>query len=564
MSERFRVAAARARRVRRVTAASVLGSPLLRWRYGQLAKRSLAISPQDIRTRDRLFYTEIESGFFGLAGSVARIGSGSPFDCQPPSAAWVRELHGFSWLRHIDPVQEPAAGAWARKIVLDWLSPSRPHAAVARLPEVRARRIISWLSSATVLLDADEPAAFDEIMKGIAADVTTLSAQWRLASDGKARLTALTALVFARVVFEDEDEHLETVLAMLIAEIERQVLPDGGHISRNPAALIDVLLDWLPLKSCFDARGLEVPQPLRAAIERAVGMVRFLRLGDGGIARFNGMGVADRSTIATLLAYDAKPVPDLVLAAWSRYARLERSGTIVIADAGVPPPLEVSGEACAGCLSFEASAGTNLLFVNMGAPSPADGDWRAMSRATASHTAACLSEVSSAQLVRDARLEAASQAIPLTLAGRVQASVQVVDDGVAIEMSHEGYFGRNGLIHRRLIGVDANGSIAGADHFEPRHRGSGADEVPFSIHFHLHPSTTIEPSSQVMTGRSANLVLRLQDGSSWRFEIIGAAASIEESTFLASSSGPQPSLRIVARGIATGATTVEWSVGLDS
>ena len=42
---------------------------------------------------------------------------------------------------------------------------------------------------------------------------------------------------------------------LLVAELERQVLPDGGHISRNPWVLVELLLDLLPLRRCFAARG---------------------------------------------------------------------------------------------------------------------------------------------------------------------------------------------------------------------------------------------------------------------------------------------------------------------
>ena len=49
----------------------------------------------------------------------------------------------------------------------------------------------------------------------------------------------------------------------LVDELERQILPDGGHISRNPGALIELLLDLLPLRQAFAARN--VPAAARAA-----------------------------------------------------------------------------------------------------------------------------------------------------------------------------------------------------------------------------------------------------------------------------------------------------------
>ncbi len=61
-------------------------------------------------------------------------------------------------------------------------------------------------------------------------------------------------------------------------------------------------------------------------------------------------------------------LPPLGEARASGYARLERGDSIVIADVGRPPPLALSASAQAGCLSFEMSVGTQLLFVNGGVP----------------------------------------------------------------------------------------------------------------------------------------------------------------------------------------------------
>ncbi len=93
---------------------------------------------------------------------------------------------------------------------------------------------------------------------------------------------------------------------LLAAELERQVLPDGGHLSRNPSVLVELLLDLLPLRQCFAARRQPSrPRPaLLAAIARMTAMLRHLRLGDGMLARFNGMGATERDVLATVLAYD--------------------------------------------------------------------------------------------------------------------------------------------------------------------------------------------------------------------------------------------------------------------
>ena len=83
---------------------------------------------------------------------------------------------------------------------------------------------------------------------------------------------------------------LKSITRRLSDELGRQVLPDGGHASRNPGALIELLLDLLPLRQAFAARNVPPPPALNNAIDRMMPMLRFFRHGDGNFALFNGMG----------------------------------------------------------------------------------------------------------------------------------------------------------------------------------------------------------------------------------------------------------------------------------
>src|SRR5262249_17627958 len=150
----------------------------------------------------------------------------------------------------------------------------------------------------------------------------------------------------------------------------------GGHISRNPGVPVELLLDFLPLRQCFAVRDRAAPPALGAAIERMMPMLRFMRLGDGALGRFNGMGAPNLDALAPVLTYaDGLDAPALLPA--SGYARLERGDSIVLADVGKPPLLEFAGQAHAGCLSFEMTTRRCPIFVNGGAPGPADQEWRA-------------------------------------------------------------------------------------------------------------------------------------------------------------------------------------------
>ena len=561
LSERARVAAVRTRGLRRMAASRILNSGLLQWRGGTDVLRALEIVPPVLRSRDPSFWAECESGYFGLAGHVAHLNSRSPFDIVAPGPLFERELHGFAWLRHLEATGDVAAQKVARDWVLHWMRSRRDRVGISAEPAVRARRILSLLAHAPFLLDGAEPGDFDALGRGLSREISSLTRSWREAIEGRQRLLALTALAAANLVMSGRQRQLDGTLRALGLEIDRQILGDGGHVSRNPAVIMGLLLDWLPLKSCFDALNRQPPEAFLAAIPRMLTMLRVLKLGDGAIARFNGIGVSDSAELATLAAYDDRPLPDWGIAPISRYARLEAGSSIVVVDAGPPPPLMMSGDAHAGCLSFEMSARHKLLFVNTGAPAAANGDWRAIARATASHSTACLGEQSSARLVRHSGLERLLGAVPLQDPANVTAGLTAGDDGFIFEGSHDGYLARLGLIHHRHLRLNAQGTIlAGIERLETKGgQGRLKRDVPFAVHFHLHPDTLATRTSR--SGIEA-ITIALSDGQEWRFEAAGAALGIDESCSFAGHAGPRPAVQIVARGACAGVTEIRWSATL--
>src|SRR5262249_61121912 len=108
--------------------------------------------------------------------------------------------------------------------------------------------------------------------------------------DGVPRLQAAIALAYAALCMAAQQRHIRSATKRLSDELTRQILPDGGHISRNPGALIELLVDLLPLRTAFTARNVVPPPALLHAIDRMMPMLRFFRHGDGNFAPFNGMG----------------------------------------------------------------------------------------------------------------------------------------------------------------------------------------------------------------------------------------------------------------------------------
>src|SRR5499427_4187368 len=553
--EKLSLAVLAVARVRRGALSRIRRSRLMLWRYRAPSADELLLAPPDLRAPDPSFADEVASGSFGLAGAAADLRGRSPFAIEPPSPAWARELYGFGWLRHLDGGKD----RWiARKLTAEWLRRSRRGPELAWRPEIIGRRILCWLSHAALLLDGAEPKRYAAVMRSLSDQTTYLSASWHDAPDGWPRLVALIALAHADLCIAGHDHRLAQSQRLLAMELERQVpAPGGGHIGRNPWTLVELLLDLLPLRRCYAARGKTPDPALLSAIRRATEMLGHLRLGDGMPARFNGMGPVERAALATVLAYDEGRPPSSAVTARSGYVRLARGATIVLLDAGPSPPMELAGAACAGCLSFELSSGSELLLVNGGAPGEIDADSRTVARATPNHNTLCLGEQSSATLVRDARLERDIGAPPLRHPDHVTCALLKADGAVGLEACHDGYVGRWGLLHTRTLKLDATGSrLEGVDRL-----GSAkgivrfAWDVPFSIHFHLHPGADARVTS---SAEAAELVLN--NGETWRLTAAGAALSIEDCLYFAHTGGARPARQVVLRAQCCGASEVFWVI----
>ena len=205
------------------------------------------------------------------------------------------------------------------------------------------------------------------------------------------------ALIYAGLCIAEQQAVVDRYSRPFGKELDRQILSDGGHISRNPEALVELLLDLLPLRQCFVARDRAPPKELTDAIDRIMPMLRFFRTGDGTLARFNGAGPTPTDALATVLAYDDVEGAPVRSATNSGYVRLECGPTLLICDIGPAPALSVSSSAHAGFLAFEMSSGNCPIIVNCGTPSIDHADWIPFARSTPAHSTLSFEGTSSAE-----------------------------------------------------------------------------------------------------------------------------------------------------------------------
>ena len=423
-----------------------------------------------------------------------------------------------------------------------------------------SRRIVSWLSQSTLILQDADARFYRRFLRSLTRQVRNLRHTAGDARRGVARMQAIIALSYAALCIAGQARHIKSTTERLQYELDRQILPDGGHVSRDPGAIVEILLELLPLQQAFAARNIAPPRALLNAIDRMMPMLRFFRHSEGTFAHFNGMGATPADLLLTLLAYDETRGAPVSNAPYSAYQRLEAHGGVVIADTGRAPPIEMSLDAHAGCLSFEFSSPKHsLIVVNCGMPATGRENWRQLTRATAAHSTVTFNDTSSARFVELPTFRRVLGGSPL-LGGPKAVSVTREDrpDAVTLRAAHDGYADRFGIVHERMLMLAADGArLDGEDVFLDAGGGAQVRNVQdeFAVRFHLHPAVK---ATRLTDGHG--VMLMMPNKEVWTFSAHEDRAELEDSVYLAGSEGPRRTTQIVIHGHARTASRVQWSL----
>jgi uncharacterized heparinase superfamily protein len=536
----------------------MLVSPLAALVYWPSRSERLVIAPQELRTTDPTRAAEIYSGRFSFAGKIVVCDGRSPFEVGPPTPEWAEMLLGFAWLRHLRAANSTKTRAHARALVDDWIAVQGSWHRTAWQPEILSRRLMSWLSQATLILEDADLQFYRRLLRSLTRQVRFLRATVNDTRDGVPRLQGRIALTYATLCMAKQVKHLRPTTKRLVSELERQILPDGGHISRNPGVIIEILLDLLPLSQAFAARNVPPPPALINAVDRMMPMLRFFRHADGTFMLFNGMGPTPPGLLATVLAYDDARGTPVANAPYSGYQRLEAGSSILLMDTGMPPSLMVSADGHAGCLAFEFSSRLQRIIVNCGMPAMGREGWRQVARATAAHSTVTFNDSSSCQFL-DSSVFRRTFGVPI-IDGPRHVGVSRDNEGrtMVLRAAHDGYVERFGIVHERLVALSGDGNrLDGEDVF----LAANGDALPpdaedhFAVRFHLHPGTRANPFPD---GRG--VVLMLPNRDVWHLMAHDDVVAVEESVYLAGQDGPRRTTQIVIYGQARTAPRVPWTL----
>jgi uncharacterized heparinase superfamily protein len=500
------------------------------WVYRRLLQGQLAdhfsVQPYDALPRRLEDADALLRGRFRFHGETVEVKEGvSVFDVKPPSAAWAAALHGFDWL----PALSTAGGDNARKLatnlIAQWVKRNGRYSEPVWSPEILSRRLVHLFCHGRLVVPNSEMTWRSKLFVSLREQARLLERSWREAPEGLPRLTAAAALALSGACIEDGSKRLEAGLAALEAEVDAQILPDGGHKSRSPEALLAAWRHVMMVLETLAALNLEPPHGVRNAADRAATMIRFFRHGDGAMALFQGGLESDARMVAGLLARDEVRGTPFHHARHSGYQRLAAARSLLLMDVGKVQEGGYALSGHAGFLAFEFSSGDSRIVVNCGSGGIAHRNWNAALRATAAHSTVVVGDISSAGVLppgmpRDLLGPRLTGGPTETVSRRAETT-----QGWTVEAAHDGYVSAFGLRHERQVTLSPQGlMLTGRDRLVAD--GGRPPQASFAVRFHIHPDVRV---SRLEGG---GVLLKLPNGEGWRFRAGGGLLEVEESIYL--------------------------------
>jgi uncharacterized heparinase superfamily protein len=457
-------------------------------------------------------------------------------ECWEPlgvDGAWLNHMHGFTWLRDLRTVGGDLARGQGRAMIESWIRHYKSWDQMAWRPALTGERIAMWISSYETFAASADDIFLEAFYDSLIRQARHLSRALPGEMAGIDLLKAIKGLLYAGLAFEGYEPWIEQSLSLLEKEINKQILGDGSHASRNAEQLLEALQIFLDIKNALRAGGYPLPEKVQHAIDRMGPALRFFRYGDKHFGLFNGSQEGNQELVDAVLGQAQARGRGLQSLPCGGYERVSLGRTLLMFDYGRSPAFPYEKEAHAAPLAFEFSYGKDRLFVNCGTH-PTSEEWKDSLRATAAHSTLTIDHRNACEIRGDGHFARKVK--------NVSVLREDTKNACLVEASHDGYMQMAGITHRRRLYLTNQGhDLRGEDTLTC---SVGINRpLDVAVRFHIHPRVLV---SLIREGEEA--LLRMPCGTGWRFHISSGLMALEDSVYLGEGGRPRKTKQLVIYG----------------
>lgn len=503
------------RHIRQKASHAAFNTAFYNWTLGNDSPHDLVVKPRDPWPGDPVKGRSLCGGAFTLEGQQRDINR-RLWDSCAESRPWLEYLHGFEWLRDLRALGGDQGRMQARDLIADWMNRFSGWDADVWRADLTGQRISNWLMLYEFFGASADEEFQERFFQSMIRQARHLARALSGSLYGLSLLKGVRGLIMAGLAVPGHESWLIQGLDMLEAETDKQILSDGGHISRSPAVLLEVLRVYVDVRMALRAGDYPVPEQIEHTIDRMAQAMRFFRQADKKLTTFHGTQELDSVYADAILSQANARGKILRNLPHSDYERVTLGRSVMTMDVGVPPAWPYDDVAHASPLALEFIYGKERIFVSCGTH-PMDDDWRNVLRGTAAHNTITFDDRNSCEIKADGHMGRRPRTVSSTREEGLYATL--------IDAVHDGYVPVNGVTHRRRIYLGNQGhDLRGEENLTCTVGLSKTIDV--TARFHLHPKVQV---SLIQDGEEA--LLRLPGGSGWRFYLTSGKLSLENSIY---------------------------------
>lgn len=482
------------------------GQPVDDARAAPVAAALVALGSRGyVETMDRA--DAVCAGTFRFLNHAETLPARPDWTARQVSHLWTYHLHYFAYARDLAwtwrDTGDPEYPARFASLARGWIEATADGRGDGWEPYALATRIVHWTEALLLFGAALDGETRDVVGRSLWRQLAVLERRLERHLLGNHLQRDLQALAVGGLLFGGADaaRWRRTGTRGLWRELDRQVLPDGGHFERSPMYHAIALDDFLRAVAMLRAGGEAVPPAAEERLRRMVRAFGILCRPGGDLHLFNdaAQGEApsfdDLDLLAERVLRESIPEPRGPLSLpETGYFGWTDGGTRLLVDCGIPGPAYQPGHAHCDLLSYELDFAGHPVVVDAGVSGYEGDAFREYARSTRAHNTVGIGGREQSEVWGTFRVGGRAEPVGPVLRGDA--------DGAVFEGGCRPWYDR-GTLHRRRVEVRE-----GEMHVIDRVEGSAGAMLESWIH--LHPGFAVRFEGDAWVARRGRQTVRIE------------------------------------------------------
>ena len=431
-----------------------------------------------------------------------------------------KNIHNFLWLNLIDRKNE---NKLIQKIIEEWISKYNKYTKGIWDEDLASLRIISWISNADLILNANDKDFNKLFYKNIIRQTNFIKKNLNNLNDENKKISSISLLLLSGLVFKEYYVYYKIGLKELKKFIDSYFDENGFPINRNFENLLTFAQHFILIKEWIKSAQEIMPEYLEEIIKKNLICLNSVKNPSEKLPLFNG---STDKNLNNFFAYLEKLnyTSNKNLKTVGQVQIVKNKKTALYFDAGEPPNYKLSKDYQSGPLSFEYSSDKDKIITNCGYGKKISKKVRILSKFTSGQSTLCIDDTSvvkfkKSNLINKAYGSTISNSFKIFDVERKEDKINII-----ISATHNAYLEKFGYLHKRKINfLKKSNSIEGSDYLIKK---NGGINVGFSIRFHLYPGIN---TVKTLSGKS--ILLQTNGNKSWVFSSDELTIELEKSLF---------------------------------